>query len=141
MDWEIWSNFCGLLRKPEVYIKDSILTCQMVFVARIYGVVCLPNVQVGNFQFSPKRFLLIEFLIDFLQNFVNGCELSKLFSYQLRQVYVFNHSSQFCHFLKNEKMKIVTKRLLNRTLASCGSVCFYCLVVNYKRKIYVLVYY
>ena len=84
MDWEIWSNFCGLLRKPEVYIKDSILTCQMVFVARIYGVVCLPNVQVGNFQFSPKRFLLIEFLIDFLQNFVNGCELSKFFSYQLR---------------------------------------------------------
>ena len=62
MDWEIWSNFCGLLRKPEVYIKDSILTCQMVFVARIYGVVCLPNVQIGKFQF----------FIDFLQNFVNG---------------------------------------------------------------------
>ena len=79
-DWEIRSNFCGLLRKPELYIKKKyFLTCQMVFVARINGVVCLPNVQIGKFQFSPKIFLLMEFLIDFLQNFVNGCELSKFF--------------------------------------------------------------
>ena len=88
----------------------------MVFVARIYGVVCLPNVQIGKFQFSPKMFLLIEFLIDFLQNFVNGCELSKFFSYPLRYFrgyrLAFNLFSQFCHFLKNEKIKIVAKCLL-----------------------------
>ena len=37
-------------------------------------------------------------------------------------------------YVKNEKIKLVTKRLSNRTLASCGSVCFCCLVVNYKQK-------
>ena len=126
----LWSS-----EKTWTLHKNSVLTCQMVFVARIYGVVCLSNVQIGKFQFSPKRFLLIKFLFDFLQNFVNGCELSKFFSYPLRYFrgyhIFFNH---FCHFLKNHN------KTSDRTLVSCGSVCFCCLIVNYKQKIHVLLY-